>query len=288
MPDEEFSAKQISIGILFFIIIIGGYITADYFLQWKNEQVEPEKVEEKQIAEIIKEYVEIVAPKNEELDGVGGSVNGFNELTLIDKPYTPSGDVYDNKKIYDNTVPRVGLIGEFEIAALMINGEINNDKLNFISINIGETSGTYGVERLNRNKLNLNSIKYSDALLTKGHDNKFEVVIDLVGNIILSTTGREYLSGYGKSKDISLWDSIKPTPEKDYASLARMYALTYDENGYYGDGSKITKLTFIYACKAGNDSCGAVVCERNYDPGNTCLIDKFGQNTDIKYNNYFK
>jgi len=150
MPDEKITTNQITLGILFLIIILAGYIGADAIIQWRKNKITPQPIEksaDEKIAEII-ENTEVKTPEKEfppedEYDGIGGLTQYLQKINLITSPYIPTADVYADSNTYRETVPRLGLKGEFEVAALLIKGEISNDLVNFLSVNIGKISGTY-------------------------------------------------------------------------------------------------------------------------------------------------
>src|SRR3989338_10833017 len=65
-------------------------------------------------------------------------INKPREVSLIDSnnPYIPNNDIWINKDEFIKEMIDVGIIGKFSEANLIIEGEISNGLLNFLSINV--------------------------------------------------------------------------------------------------------------------------------------------------------
>ena len=207
-------------------------------------------------------------------------------IPLIYSDYVPPQDIYINPVSYDQNVVRLALIGEFETVKLKIVGTINNDFDNFLSINIGDVSGTLGGYRNSANTLD---IEKSIGIFNK--KNPLNINIDLQQSVRLSTTREEYSSSFEPFKQVILWDRIKPPSLKNKGTIAKMVLAPYSERGIYGDGIVINKIDFVYSCLDGKNSCGAVVCDKKYKLGSDCLKKnfnaQFGTSSWKYYADYF-
>jgi len=274
MGDEKLTSGQISLGIIFLLIILGGYILSDYFIEKRKGNGQDIKTTQEKIDEIIKEKVVVKTPEEDEpeYNGKGGIPVVLEEL-VISGPYNPTLNA--NK----NNMFSVGMKGDFEVAALMISGRVKNDLANFLSITVGLTSGTYGMERLNENALSKSKMDLN-YIYTKG---EFEEVIDLLRPQKFATTRYDYLSTGKKFEDRILWDYIYPPSDRENATIGKFFVSMFDQNGVYGNDVEITEVKLIFACAENDEECDIVICGKEYDPGSSCLVDKFSPEEAMNY-----
>jgi hypothetical protein len=266
---EQITTKQISFGILFILILISGYIFADFLIS--RNKISGQKNEQQKI----------ITPENENIDTTSAGSNlGEIHINLLKSVFYPNSNIYSDKNVYNKNVIKLAMIGEFEKASISIKGVIYNDLLNFLSLNIGSVSGTLGGVRNSENSLDLQS---STAIFSK--NNPINLSIDLKSSIKLSTTKEEFKSTFQSSKDIILWDYIAPPPGS--GTIAKLLVSPYTQNGNYGDGVGIEQITFSYTCKNGSH-CKAEICpDKNYTYGSECIEDLFGRGSSKSYSDYF-
>lgn len=193
------------------------------------------------------------------------------KIPLLVSEYRAPSNIYTSAVARKQNTKRLALIGKFSKAKLQIKGRIENKLSNFISLNIGNVSGTLGGYRKNPNTLDINQ---STGVLNE--QTQVDLDIDLMEAVRLSTTREEFSSNFQPFKNVVLWDAIKPQPSKNGGTIAGILVAPYNEKGAYGDGIIITEMTFSYTCLDGNNSCAAALCEATkFLLGSECLKDKF-------------
>ncbi|OGH80893.1 MAG: hypothetical protein A3I29_00635 [Candidatus Magasanikbacteria bacterium RIFCSPLOWO2_02_FULL_44_11] len=267
---EEITTKQIVLGIFLIVLLIGGYILADLSLGWLNK-------------EDVTMGVKVRIPETEKVATSTIIVEPKEEiLQLIKKQYSPPQDIYSNADSYEKNLISWAIKGEFAIAKIVVRGEVRNDLPNFVSLSLGDISGTLGGSRKSVTQLDFNN---SNAVFTK--ENPLEFTIDLKSPIRLSTTRDEFLTTFESSKNIILWDIIAPPP--DNGTIAKMIIAPYSSQGKYGEGTIITSVEFRYACVEYDPNCKAILCpDKEYQHGSECIRDVFGAETAKNYSDYFR
>lgn len=264
---EEITTKQITLGMLFIVLLIGGYILADRILEWMNEKEEAAKMEV-HIPDV--EKVATSTPIEPKLE----------ILQLIKDSYSPPEDIYSNPDSYKKFLMQWALKGDFEVAKIVVRGEVKNNLHNFVSLSLADVSGTLGGSRKS-----VTLLDYDNTTAIFAKDKPLEFEIDLKSPVKLSTTKKEFLSTYESSKNIVLWAYIAPPPEK--GTLAKMIIAPYSSKGFYGDGTIINSVEFQYSCVDGA-LCKAAICpDKNYKHGSECIRDVFGAETEKNYTEYF-
>jgi hypothetical protein len=245
-------------------ILVGILVAAFFILDHTTSIFKPEQ----------KPQVVINVPdKTEDIyDGTGGP----EEPKVADLVTTTfqSKNVYD-PKIYEEQSIKVAFKGEFEDAALHIEGTLSNDDLNFLYLGFGTVNGTYGADRLN-----VGQLRYDDGAAFNTKNNPLNISIDLMSDIKLSNSLRDVKQKFGTSKTRKLWDYIQPPADKKYGSIVKMVAGIYDENGEFG--SQIDKIQIFYHCKDTDPNCQVGMCPRNV-LGSVCLDNLFGKGAGDKY-----
>lgn len=180
---------------------------------------------------------------------------------VIATAYKPVADVYTNNKSYNDNVFRVAFKGEFAQANLIIKAKTESATDNFLSLNVGTFSGLYQKDGQNV-KLN--------------KDNSLDLSLDL-----------KNAEDFNKSQDVVLWNHLEPAVSKDNATLARMYAITIDQNGKYADNVEITEFKITYKCSENDPTCEISLCGAEVATGGQCLTEKFGADAAKNYIEYY-
>jgi len=210
-------------------------------------------------------------------------------LSLLSEPFFPPQNIYSDLEVYNNNLINLALIGEFEKVEIKVSGKISNDLDNFISVNIDGISGTLGGYRKSINTLDLDK---TTGIFNKS--NSIDFVLDLKESTKFSTTKEEFSSTFESTKNVIIWDKIKPPSYTGRGTIAKFLIAPYNEKGKYGDGVSIDSIEFRYTCKVNSDSCAVVICEKdkNYTFGSECLKEhfekKFGKQSWESYADYFK
>lgn len=215
-------------------------------------------------------------------DGTGGPTDP--QVLELAKNYTPSRDVFSNFSIYEKESVDLALWGEFDTAELDVEGEITDDQLHFLTVNVGTVSGALGVDRIAQGRL-----AYKDGSGAFSKKNPLDITIDLRAPAKLSTSDQERQQGLGTSKLVTLWDYIVPPPSAKDGTKVKVLLAPYSQAGVYGEGAIITKLAFVYRCKDDNkDLCRAEICPKDSanKPGSACVKNKFGAGSETKYIQY--
>jgi len=223
----------------------------------KVQEIKIEEVTEAAKLEIpkIEEVIEEVKVEEE-------AEAGIKEVDLLpSSPYTPAADVYTNQISYNNNTFRLAFKGDFETATLSIKAESANNLKNFLSFNLSVFSGIYSDGE--------NAISFNT-------EDPLGVTIDLKNK-----------EQFTKASDVILWDRLEPAVSKDNATIARIYAMLFDEKGIYSNQSEITEFKLTYLCSDDDPDCEAVICDDVSQSGGTCLIEKFGVDAAKSYIDYF-
>jgi hypothetical protein len=220
--------------------------------------------------------------------GIVNDLKNANSTILLSEPFFPPQDIYTNKDMYNKYLIKLALIGDFDKVELKVSGVINNDLKNFISININNVSGILGGYRSGINTLDLDK---TTGVFDK--NNPINFTLNLKEPTKLSTTQNEFSSSFMPTKNVIIWDQIKPSVYTGQGTIANFLIAPYSENGKYGDNVSINKIEFVYTCKGEKNSCKATLCDKNknYIHGSECLRDNFekdfGKESWIKYSEYF-
>ena len=207
----------------------------------------------------------------------------IDELPVITPPEIKSSFVdlitpADNYKVTSNPyLPEtykklsraLALMGNFEVAKLHINGNLDNNKEHFLSVNIGTESGVYNAVRRSSDGLDISLTKENGGVFNK--ENPIDIEIDLFGKQTLSTTKTEFLATRKTTKLVKFWDFIQPQPPAP--SVNRILVAPFDKDGFYT--GTIKSMRFEYQCATGS-KCAAVLCG-NDTLATKCLLDNFGE-----------
>ena len=166
--------------------------------------------------------------------------------------YVLAGDPYKGTN-YEKMSRGLGLIGDFEIEKLIVNGSLPNNDDYFLSVNVGSVSGVYNAVRKSSDGLDISTTKENQGVFNK--DNPINIKIDLLGQLTLATTRKEFLSTRETTKLVKLWDAIKPQPPAP--SVNQILIAPFNKSGIYT--GTINSLVFEYKCKEGK-TCKAVIC----------------------------
>lgn len=269
------TTKQIWVGIFFVILITGGMIASDIVIKLtKQEEVTPPKDKE------------IVLPA--EPENISGSAD-FKILTLLKQPFYPPENIYTDKNVYKENLIDIALIGEFDKVELKVQGDIYNDLDNFVSVNIDGVSGTLGGYRKTANTLDLDK---TSGIFNK--KNNLDFTLNFLEPVKFSTTKEEFLSTFESTKNVVIWEYIKPPAFTGKGTIAKFLIAPYDENGKYGNGVNINKMELRYTCNGKSNSCKVAICdkEKKYEFGSQCLRDNFekdfGEKSWESYSEYYK
>lgn len=288
MPEEQNQKRPSWGGTIFLIIIAIVLLFFSVNQQYNSQEQTDEQANEiakKVSAEVAKTISsnkivlfnqEVKAPND--FYGMGGSIlDDLKEKKLISNPYTTDGyNDYEDKKI------KVGLKGEFEVAAILMKIKVENDLLNFVSFNMHYTDGVYRGERSSRTTLNAQNMD-EEAFFIKDNSPK-EIIIGLRDKEKLSTTEAEYITTGDKYKEVVFWDKLINQPTENNGTVMTIYATIYDSNGNASNNAEIIEFNFLYTCNPENpESCEAVFCGEEYKKGSACLADKFGLGSDRAY-----
>lgn len=277
--ENSISTKQIWVGILFIALITGGMIIADITIKYlKGKEPMPQPAVNGK---------EIKLPPESPAEIVGSSE--YKKVVLLSEPFFPPQNIYSDLEVYNNNLINLALIGEFEKVEIKVSGKIANDLDNFISVNIDGISGTLGGYRKSINTLDLDK---TTGIFNKS--NPVDFVLGLKEPIKFSTTKEEFSSTFESTKNVIIWDKIKPPSYTGRGTIAKFLIAPYNEEGKYGDGVSIDSIEFRYTCKGNPDSCAAAICEKdkNYTFGSECLKEhfekKFGKQSWESYAGYYK
>jgi len=126
------------------------------------------------------------------------------------------------------------------------------------------------------------------------NNNPIDFTLDLMEPIKLSTTKEEFLSSFESTKNVVVWEKIKPPAYTGKGTIAKLLIVPYTEEGKYGDRVSINNIALLYTCKGSPNSCSAKLCdkEKNYTYGSECLKDLFekeyGTMSWKSYADYYK
>lgn len=208
----------------------------------------------------------------EEQGQINNVLKDSHSVILLSSPFFPPKDIYTNQEVYKKNLIQVALIGDFENVQLKVIGNIQNNVNNFLSINIGHVSGVLGGYR--------SGIKTLDLDKTTGIFNKqnpINFTLNLREPTKLSTTQNEFAASFSPTKDVVIWDEIKPSPYSSQGTIANFLVVPYSEDGKYGNGVSIDNIELIYTCKGGGEKCAAALCDKakKYSFGSECIKDNF-------------
>jgi len=185
----------------------------------------------------------------------------YKETVLIseDSPYVPNRNLLQDKNLFLKDMTDIAMVGKFLEAELIIQGSVENNLLNFLSINIDYTSGVYGVEDTTCNFQENCAFKNKDGI---------NLTVDLMDKTLLS------------GNRIKLWNAIQPQPNSGKASIAKILVLPFDQNS--SPSSKITSLKIKYRCE--ESGCQIMKCDKSKystlsasDAEYQCAVDNFGK-----------
>lgn len=216
-----------------------------------------------------------VPDKSQDFPDATGGQEDPKITDLIKQPYQ-SRNVYD-PKIYKEDSINIALKGDFEDAMLYVETNIENDVENFLYLGFGTLNGTWGVDRLDGNRITYDL----DTDFTKKDNSRS---IDLMNDIRLSNNSRDVEKGLGGSKFRTPWNYIQPPATKENASLVNVVASLYDETGVWG--SQIIKMQILYHCADTDPNCRVDVCKKGL-VGSACLDSIFGKGSGTNYGKFF-
>src|SRR3989344_1161884 len=201
------------------------------------------------------------------------------ELIKPTDNYILVNDPYKNDN-YEKMSKGLGLIGDFEIARLIVKGSLPTNDDYFLSINIGSVSGVYNAVRKSSDGLDISITKENQGVFSQ--DQPINIKIDLFGQQTLATTRKEFLATRETTKLVRLWDAIKP--QTPVPSVNQILIAPFDKKGFYS--GTINSLVFEYKCKD-EKSCQAVLCANDIF-ASQCINDNFGsyaKDTWVKWHN---
>jgi hypothetical protein len=281
MDEKTITTKQIWVGLFFVALITGGMIIADLVSKYVKDK---DKIEQPPV--VVETEIELPA---EEPPIKNDKPVDYKKTVLLSEPFFPPQNIYTDKNIYNENIINLALIGEFDKIELKVNGTIDNDLRNFISLNINSVSGTLGGARKSANTLDLDK---TTGIFTK--NNPIDFTLDLMESTKLSTTKEEFLSSFESTKNVIVWEKIKPPAYSGKGTIAKLLIVPYTEKGKYGDNVSINSIELLYTCKGASSSCSAKICdkENNYTYGSECLKDlfekEFGTTSWESYADYYK
>lgn len=192
----------------------------------------------------------------------------FQSVTLLDKAYIPSQDVYTSN--YNKESIRLALNGEFEDAYFEVNGKVFGTGRHFISFNFDSISGILNAVKKAKNEIDIEQTKLLGGIFVSGAP--IQIKVPLLQEITLSSTKEEF-DKIGGEKSLTLWSEMQNKPYLNTPTVVTFLFAPFNEYGQYG-GAEIDKIEFKFICKNGSP-CGAGVCGSN-KKYTECLKDLFG------------
>ena len=198
-------------------------------------------------------------------------------ITPRDNYKIPSNP-YD-QAIYKSISKRLALIGDFEIAKIIVKGNLPTNDPHFVSLNLNSVSGIYNAARNSSDSLDIPLSDASLGVFTK--TSGINIILDLLSKTSLATTKEEFLSTRETTKLTRFWYSIKPEPPAP--NISRILVAPFNKDGLYA--GVIESMTFEFICKKGA-TCDAALCPEN-ELATACIKNKFGEKASKEWLNWF-
>ena len=229
------------------------------------------------------EEIVVKVPENETpplVDEEVSTTTKISSLELIspNDNYKVSSNPYSEEN-YKNNRKRLALIGNFEEAKLVVQASLPDNDYYFLSVNLGDMSGSYNAVRKSVDELDLELTKQSLGVFNQ--ENPVNIAINLLDNTVFATDKQEFISTGNKTKLVRLWNYIKP--ESPMPSINSVLISLFNKNGQYN--GNINSLVIEYSCKTGSD-CKAGLCGKD-ELSSACLKRLFGQDAMDKWMDWY-
>lgn len=259
MTKSEQKLNILSSALLALVVLVSSFVVYEYLLPSGNKGV----------------GTTAIAPDDEEPpEPINQGQPQLEELSreLLDGPYRPTNEVYGAN--YESESLKLALEGEFETLRLAASGTIEDKKIHFVSIAIGEESGTLNSVRSSSEGININASRDLGGVFEV--DDGIRFTVNLLGETILATTGPEFEETNQPTKIVTFWDAITPQPP----TVTRVVVAPFNENGKF-EGVRVDSITVLYSCKE-NGACKVDLCPVE-ELESDCIGRAFGPVAEAKY-----